>query len=247
MKSIFSFSIVLAMILAMAGLIGALCSGLGVRLGFWEFRTGFSILRWSVYAAGAGLVLAGLGLGLTKFAGGSLSDWRLLGALMLGLVVFAVPYFTVKDFRKIPTIADATTNIEDPPTFVALVPVREKTAKNPLAYRRDEAATLQLQYFPDLITIESDKTPADAITDAQRIAENMGLEIVDAAPGEGRLEATDTTFWFGFKDDVVVRARLMENGRTAIDIRSASRVGRLDGGVNGKRIQRMSAVVTEKP
>lgn len=246
MKSIFSFSIVLAMILAFAGLFGAICSGLGVRLGLWEFRTGFSILRWSVYAAGVAVAFAVIGLTLAKFAGGSLSDWRLWIALLLGLAVFAVPYFTVKDFRKTPTVADATTNIEDPPAFVTLVPIRGKTAKNPLAYRRDEAAELQLQYFPDIKTIESGKTPADVINDAKHIAESMGLEIVDAAPGEGRLEATDTTFWFGFKDDVVVRAKMLKNGRTQIDIRSASRVGRLDGGVNGKRIQRLLAAMAEE-
>jgi uncharacterized protein (DUF1499 family) len=51
------------------------------------------------------------------------------------------------------------------------------------------------------------------------------------------VEATDTTFWFGFKDDVVVRVRAAENGGGSIvDVRSVSRVGQSDLGLNAKRI-----------
>jgi uncharacterized protein (DUF1499 family) len=64
----------------------------------------------------------------------------------------------------------------------------------------------------------------------------MGWHIVAAEPREGRIEATDTTFWFGFKDDIVVR--LTPAGyRTLVDVRSVSRVGRSDVGTNAKRIR----------
>ncbi|MCZ0942003.1 MAG: DUF1499 domain-containing protein, partial [Gammaproteobacteria bacterium] len=51
----------------------------------------------------------------------------------------------------------------------------------------------------------------------------------------GLIEATATTFWFGFKDDVAVRVRPHPQG-ALVDVRSVSRVGRSDGGVNAKRI-----------
>jgi hypothetical protein len=239
MKSIHQYLILLALILAGTGLAGALASGLGVRAGFWEFRGGFAILRWSVYAAGAAAILALLALALMSFFHGSLWEPRAAAALLLGLVVFAVPYFTVREFRKLPTVADATTNMDDPPVFVALVPVREQNAQNPLAYRHEEAAALQGEYFPDLKSFESGSTPAEVVASARAAAEELGLEIVAAVPEEGRLEATDTSFWFGFKDDVVLRARRQSNGATLVDIRSASRVGRLDGGVNGKRVRQL--------
>lgn len=237
MKSIYHYMILLALALACAGLIGALASGLGVRAGLWEFRTGFTVLRWSAYVAIAAAALALPGLAGSKFAGGSLLEARGLAALLLGLVVFAVPYLTAREFRKTPTVADATTSVEDPPDFVALVPVRELSARNPLAYRRDEAAALQARYFPDLETVETGMTPPEVITLARQVMEDMGFEIVAAEPGAGRIEATDTSFWFGFKDDVVLRARARPEGGTLVDIRSASRVGKLDGGVNGKRVR----------
>ena len=64
----------------------------------------------------------------------------------------------------------------------------------------------------------------------------MGWEIVDANPGQGRIEATDATFWFGFKDDMVVRVAPTETG-SRVDVRSLSRVGRSDVGTNAKRIR----------
>jgi uncharacterized protein (DUF1499 family) len=65
----------------------------------------------------------------------------------------------------------------------------------------------------------------------------MGLEIVGVEEDRGLLEATDTTFWFGFKDDVVVRIRAQEDGSgSRVDVRSVSRVGTSDLGVNARRI-----------
>ncbi len=67
-------------------------------------------------------------------------------------------------------------------------------------------------------------------------AEAMGWEIVAAEPGSGRIEAVATTTWFGFKDDVVIRVSDAP-GRTKVDVRSVSRVGRSDVGANAERIR----------
>ncbi|MGO2997331.1 MAG: DUF1499 domain-containing protein [Moraxellaceae bacterium] len=49
----------------------------------------------------------------------------------------------------------------------------------------------------------------------------MGWEPVNIDADKGIIEATDTTAWFGFKDDVVVRITDSENERL-VDIRSKS-------------------------
>jgi uncharacterized protein (DUF1499 family) len=64
----------------------------------------------------------------------------------------------------------------------------------------------------------------------------MGLEVVDVNQAAGIVEATATTFWFGFKDDVVVRIRETQQG-SKLDLRSVSRVGQSDIGANAARIQ----------
>ena len=63
----------------------------------------------------------------------------------------------------------------------------------------------------------------------------MGLEIVAVDRGAGLVEATATTFWFGFKDDIVVRV-VGDGEGSKIDLRSMSRVGQSDVGANAARI-----------
>ena len=68
----------------------------------------------------------------------------------------------------------------------------------------------------------------------------MGWELVANDRTSGRIEATDTTFWFGFKDDVVVRITEDPSGQSSrIDVRSKSRVGVGDVGTNARRVREL--------
>ncbi len=73
-------------------------------------------------------------------------------------------------------------------------------------------------------------------TKALAAAEAVGWEILKSDPKAGRIEAVATTFWFGFKDDVLVRVTPDGSG-SRVDVRSKSRVGRGDSGTNARRIQ----------
>jgi len=84
--------------------------------------------------------------------------------------------------------------------------------------------------------------PDRAFGQVEAAARGLGWEIAAAVPGEGRLEATDTTRWFGFKDDIVVRVTpALDGGR--VDARSVSRVGRSDLGANAERIRAFLAAL----
>ena len=72
------------------------------------------------------------------------------------------------------------------------------------------------------------------------IAQTEGWQIVTADKSKGRIEATDTTRWFGFTDDIVVRLTPWGAG-TRVDVRSVSRIGRSDIGTNARRIRRYLA------
>jgi uncharacterized protein (DUF1499 family) len=87
-------------------------------------------------------------------------------------------------------------------------------------------------------------TPDRAFARAEAAARRMGWQIAAAAPDQGRLEASDTTRWFAFTDDIVVRVAAAPTG-SRIDVRSASRVGRSDLGVNAKRIRAFLAAVAK--
>ena len=64
----------------------------------------------------------------------------------------------------------------------------------------------------------------------------MGWDIVAAERAEGRIEATATTPWWGFRDDVVIRVA-PASGIARVDVRSVSRVGRGDVGANAARVR----------
>jgi len=136
--------------------------------------------------------------------------------------------------RNKPPIHDITTDTADPPPFVAIVPLR-RDARNPVEYGGPAVAAQQREAYPDIAPLSLPVPPAQAFERAERAARGQGWEIVAAVPAEGRIEATDTTRWFGFKDDVVIRVR-PEGAGSRVDVRSVSRVGRGDVGTNARRI-----------
>jgi uncharacterized protein (DUF1499 family) len=79
--------------------------------------------------------------------------------------------------------------------------------------------------------------PAEAIRRAAALARDRGWEIAAEDTARGTLEATATSRFFRFRDDVVIRARPAPGGGSLIDMRSISRVGGSDVGMNAKRIR----------
>ena len=140
---------------------------------------------------------------------------------------------------SLPYIHDLTTDTENPPLFVDLVEIRnsDPRTKNPAEYPGKEIAMQQLEGYPGLRPLLLDQSKEKVFDKAIETIENMGWELVSSAPDQGRLEATDTTFWFGFKDDVVIRIQ-STGGNTLVDVRSKSRVGESDLGANANRIEK---------
>jgi len=72
--------------------------------------------------------------------------------------------------------------------------------------------------------------------------DDLGWELVAQDASAGRIEATDTTFWFRFKDDVVIKID-QQGSDTAVDVRSVSRVGTGDVGANAIRMRKLFALL----
>jgi uncharacterized protein (DUF1499 family) len=230
---------VLGFALAVVAAVAAVSSGLGSRADLWSFRTGFQILRWAAWGGLAAAVLSLLGLGLA-FGGGTAgrrSRALLLGAtgLVIGLVTVWIPWTWKQRADGVPPIHDITTDLADPPAFEAILPLRQD-APNPSEYGGDSIAAQQREGYPDLGPLTLALPLDAAFRRALEGARDMGWEIVDSDPARGRIEATATTPWFGFEDDVVVRVR-PQGGGSRVDVRSVSRVGRSDVGTNARRIR----------
>ena len=159
-----------------------------------------------------------------------------LVALLAGVAVAAVPYAHLRTARSVPPIHDITTDTEEPPRFVEIMALRVD-APNPTDYAGEATAAMQRKAYPEIAPALLELAPDEAFRRALAVGKSLGWEIVAASPGEGRIEATDKTLFFGFKDDVVVRLRA-DDGGSRVDVRSVSRVGRSDVGANARRIHR---------
>ena len=164
----------------------------------------------------------------------------ILVAMLISLIpmIFIVPQ--MMKARSVPPIHDISTDTTNPPDFYTIAALR-KDAPNDLIYAHDGSAEalaeMQMKAYPEIQSAKTDLSVTDSVNRAANILKAQGLEIVDSNPALGVVEATATTFWFGFKDDVVVRVT-KNDGMTVIDVRSVSRVGQSDIGANAARIQK---------
>jgi uncharacterized protein (DUF1499 family) len=194
------------------------------------------MLRW---AADAGLLAAAVSIAGLILSRRQLSRLRLIlsiSGILIGLLVVGVLWSWWHTAQTVPAIHDITTDTDNPPSFVSILPLR-KDAPNMADYGGPEIAAKQKTAYPDLAPAMLPLPPSQVFEQALQAARDMGWTIVNSNPLEGRIEAIDTTFWFGFKDDIVIRIVAVNQG-SRIDVRSVSRVGRSDVGTNAKRIRK---------
>ena len=220
--------------LALACGIAELLAGPGYRLGWWRLGSGIQIMVWSATSDLAAVLLT--------FAAAILA-WKygarralVVGAmgLVLALIVAGPPLYQWRMADQVPSIHDISTDTGNPPRYVAVMPLR-KGAQNSTDYSAD-VAEKQKKAYPDIAPATLDVPPAQALQRAERAALAMGWDIVAVASEDLRIEATDTTLLFGFKDDIVIRIAASGRG-SRVDVRSLSRIGGSDLGVNANRIR----------
>ena len=225
----------IVMALALAAFLMLLASGPGTKQGLWPWTTGLALYKWAAYtgiAAGVAAAVLVLLLVVPRWRG---RPWVPVLALCIALAATAPPLIALSRAKGVPPIHDITTDSFDPPVFVALLDARNKSA-NGSAYGGPAIAAEQQKAYPDIKSLVLKGAPADTLQRALDAARSLGWEIVSSDAPSGRIEATDTTRWFGFKDDIVVRVR-PDAGGSRIDVRSVSRVGRSDIGANAARVR----------
>lgn len=210
-------------------------SGPILRLGLVHFRFALLLFAGALLLALLGSLLSLVALAVPRFRGDR--GRPLTMALVLGMLVMVGPAIFVQKASGVPAIHDISTDTVNPPAFVDVIPIRQAAgADNPPEYPGASVAAQQKAAYPDLAARDLNLPPDQAFARAAAAARAMGWEIVAEKAAEGRIEATATTPWFGFKDDIVIRVVAIPEG-SRIDVRSKSRVGRSDVGANAARIR----------
>ena len=237
--------------------VGALISGLvaavGTGWGFWEYTSGLKGV--------AGAFLLGLGAILI----GAVQGWRVrkainppprarrwMGMLVALLYVGWVGTFLLKALT-VPAIHDVSTDLADPPAFQTLSLRTDNLDNIPGADDKDMRGLTPLQRwavvhqkdYGDIRSVRINEPVPMVVAKAERLAKARGWDVAISLPEEGRLEATETSAFFRFKDDVVLRVRPSDTGEgSVVDMRSVSRVGISDLGMNAKRVRSFLADLT---
>ena len=228
-----------AQAILIGGVIAVVClplGALGTKFGLWAFTGGFMLL-----AAGAVLATLASFLGVIAYIVALRKQLlaerpTLLIGIFLGVVVLAILGTQYSAASSVPPIHNISTDTENPPQFDKIVAIRSAAQANPLAYDAAALAPQQTAAYPWVKPLTL-MAPVDEVVDrAEAVMRDMGLEIVSSNKTTGLVEATATTFWFGFKDDVAVRVQPAADGGTQVDLRSVSRVGQSDLGANAARI-----------
>ncbi|MGB1305097.1 DUF1499 domain-containing protein [Pseudoalteromonas marina] len=201
------------------------------KYGVVDLGLAFTGFRYGVYVGGAALVLLLVQL---IFMRKTASFGSAIVAVVFSVVAIAMPLNMMNKAKNVPPIHDISTDLVNPPKFVAIAPLRAD-APNPVEYAGEKTAVQQRKAYPELTTLNFAQSQSDLIAATEQAIKNLGWELVSANKSLGLIEATDTTTWFGFKDDVVVRI-VDEGTERFVDIRSKSRVGRSDLGKNAERI-----------
>jgi uncharacterized protein (DUF1499 family) len=224
-----------ALVLSVLAILVGAFSGFGSRWGWWHFGTGFTMLRWAVYIGIAGLVFSIIGIFHARPSANRQGFTAALLGLILGALIVTVPVSYLMRARSVPPIHDITTDTQNPPQFDVVTKLRAD-APNPLEYGGPDIAKQQKAAYPGIQPLNVDMSPDQAYEHALEAAQSMGWTIQNADESAHRIEATDVTFWYGFKDDIVIRVQTGEDG-SRIDVRSISRVGKSDVGKNAERIR----------
>jgi uncharacterized protein (DUF1499 family) len=219
-------------------------AGPGYRAGWVGLATALQRMIFLGVVAGIGAV--GLGLLALMINRGRARALAAI-AVMLGAGASAVPLRLVQAGQTVPPIHDITTDTVTPPRFVeAAVLRRSLRVPNSLDYS-DDVAAQQRTGYPEIQPVFLAVSPDEAYRRAMAVVTARGWEVLAGDDAAHRIEATDTTRWFGFKDDVAIRIAAIPNGGSRVDVRSVSRVGRSDIGTNARRVREFLADLQDRP
>jgi uncharacterized protein (DUF1499 family) len=239
--------------LSLALIVYFLAAALGTKFGLMPWTLGFGqmTLVWGQWLMIGTAAFAAIAFLLALTAPPRRLWLQALVALLIPTLGLGYGVYVERRAKDIPPIHDISTDVLDPPAFSqgvidarASVPsvegldllsahVPEGPRAGPWAGMR--VTEVQQAAYPEIESIPTGLSAGAAFDHALELARAQGWRFGVVDRDGGRIEATSSTFWFGFTDDIVIRIRPDGTG-ARIDMRSVSRVGSADHGANAGRM-----------
>lgn len=216
-----------------------LLDGLGITL----VGVGAVLAHTETLAPELALGLCGLG-GLAVLTSILAIHWLLmrklgfLAALAIGAVTFSSLAYGAQQsplFSR-PWINDISTDVEQPPPLSVILPGGQPPARPALPSAFKDVIR---RSYPDLGPLRVPLPPPDVLSKAAEVLRRQpGVVDVRVDEARGLVHAVEITALMRFRDDVTVRV-VPDGTGSRVDMRSRSRVGKSDLGVNAARIRRV--------
>jgi len=170
------------LLLTLLGALSLLLSGAGSRWDWWDFRTGFAIFRWTLYGGLGAVVVSLAGLVLALVGRAHNTALLSIGTLVLLAAIAVVPVSHLRNAGQVPPIHDISTDLDDPPRFVAVLPLRQG-APNTVEYggpalAAQQRATIDAA-FAAMAEDSTYHTEAQALTEAFAQADWEALQMAE--------------------------------------------------------------------
>lgn len=223
------------------------------RLRLMHFRTVFwNVMEPAAFIGAAAAIVSLIALFWWGRQSGGARVMNLIGLIGGALLVYYPVQFYAKVYpiamlgtTPLPLIHDITTDMTNPPAFEATLAARKAEGGNDVAYD-PKAGEQQKAAYGFVQPLKTALPPQEAFKRALETAQAMsGWTIVKSDPAAGTIEGSQRTLFMGFTDDFVIRVSADGSG-SRIDMRSESRQGRSDFGVNAKRIARYMEALKAK-
>ena len=218
---------------------------LAARLEIWHFRNSFLLF---IVAAllGFGVLVISI-LKMSKIGGNSagIDEKEPARYLVISVAATLLPLMllgsNVYKAQQYPFIHDISTDLVTPPEFIAAQQDRNESDHS-VAYDGEELALIQQKSYPDIsaLIVKADALQVFNTSKALLMDSGWGILAAQNQQMPFTLEAVSTSALFAFKDDVVIRIQPLKDS-VQVDMRSMSRQGKSDLGVNAKRINKFLA------
>ena len=210
-------------------------SVMGFRFEIFSFI--FSLLtltKYAIYTSLIALVLSLIAFGNLIGRSHYSSILNNLFNIIINIVLVVYFFNNIIALKSNPVINDISTNYDD---FIEF-----KMYKNHNLFTDEHILLQKYGGFnkpnSKIISLQViNKTLAEVFDVSQNSINEMGLKITYSNLEEGLIEAVDSSFWYGFKDDIIIRIEKLISDEIKVDVRSASRIGKSDFGINSMRIK----------
>lgn len=224
------FDALLAITLIAVGIVGAHFYLVAPFMGFQLFALGFLL---SILGALVGIVATFMTRKPERRTG---HNRALFGTVICLLI--AIPLIvTILRSSKYPPINDITTDFDNPPEFIFAQKLQEPGRD--MKYDKAKYADKQKAGYGMIGPLKERLEPSAAFERVKEVAQAVPRwKITYSDPAKNTLEIVATSGLFHFQDDVAIQIRPTPDGESLIVMRSKSRDGIGDFGINARRIRR---------